>query len=199
MKKFFASLLIAATLLSQSAHSAIVNGGTSGVGADVGSTSKGLYVEPIDGTGKTGAAAKTIFVLRAVNFTAATTEALITLTPSRDNVEAATGTSFAVTATKRLVILGISICTRNAGAAGQGVVVRVRVNPTGAALVTSPIAAQAGAGSPLAIANSVGCGGGQVSAGWPSHIEISGNAQIAISQIGTATAGNDVVLWGYEY
>lgn len=186
-------------LFCSNAWAGLVTGATSGVSADVGSTSKGVYNEIVDSSGKLAGASKVIFTLRSTNFTAATTEAMITLTPARDNVESSTGTTFTVTSGKRLVILGISVCTRNAGAAGQGVVVRIRVNPGGAAIVTSPVVAMVGAGTNLAIANVVGCGSTPVSAGFPTHIEVSGNSQIGISQIGTATAGNDVSLWGYEY
>jgi hypothetical protein len=134
---------------------------------------------------------------RAVNFTAATTEAMITLTPQRDYVDAATGTSFTVTSGKRLRLTSLTITTKNAGAAGQGVQVRVRVNPSGASIVTSPVVAVAGAGTALAVANVVG----GMSVTFPDDwtLELEGAAQLGISQIGTATAGNDVLLNGYEY
>jgi hypothetical protein len=191
--------ILALLLASTTSWAAIINGGTSGTGADVGSTSKGLYAEPIDSSGKLAGASKTRFVLYATNFTAATTEALITLTPSRDNVDSTTGTSFAVTSGKRMVLLGICVSTRNAGAAVQGVVVKVRVNPSGAATATSPVVAIVGAGTNTATANVVGSQCSPISSAWPSVIELSGNNQIGISQIGTATAGNEVSLWGYEY
>jgi hypothetical protein len=34
---------------------------------------------------------------------------------------------------------------------------------------------------------------------FPDGIELSGNMQFGISQVGTATAGNTVTLIGYEY
>jgi hypothetical protein len=192
-------VLLLGVIFSLNAQAAIVNGSASGVGQDVGSTSKGGYVELIDSAGKLQGAAKTRFVLYAVNFTAATTEALITLTPSRDNVDGSTGTSHAVTAAKRLVLLGVCITTRNAGAAVQGVVVKVRVNPSGAATATSPIVAIVGAGTSSATANVVASQCTPISQSPPALYEISGTNQIGISQIGTATAGNEVSLWGYEY
>jgi hypothetical protein len=197
MKKMVSVLLL--FLISATAQGAIVNGSVSGTGADVGSTSKGLYAEMIDSSGKLQGAAKTRFVLYATNFTAATTEALITLTPSRDNVDSTTGTSFAVTAAKRLVLLGVCVTTRNAGAAVQGVVVKVRVNPAGAATATSPVVAIVGAGTSSATANVVGSQCTPISQSPPALYEISGTNQVGISQIGTATAGNEVSLWGYEY
>lgn len=196
MKKIISLLL----LLSTASQAAILNGSASGVGADVGSTSKGLYHEPVDSTGKLAGAAKTRVVLYASNFTAATTEALITLTPSRDNVDSTTGTSFAVTSGKRLVILGVCASTRNAGAAVQGLVVKIRVNPSGTVTATSPLAGPPiGVGTSSATANVANSQCTSVSQGWPAVIELSGTNQIGISQIGTATAGNDISLWGYEY
>lgn len=152
-----------------------------------------------DESGKLIGAAKTLFSLRATNFTAATTEAMVTCTPSRDGVDGATGTSFTVTAGKRLVLLGMTVLTKNAAAGGQGVVCRIRINPSGAVVVTSPILSSLGAGSTLATTNAVGCTSVNLSQGYPGLLEITGTFQVGISQIGTATAGNDVVIWGYEY
>jgi len=176
-----------------------IKGSVSGVGADVGATSRGLYAELIDSGGRLIGATKTVFVLFATNFTAATTEAMITLTPSRNFVNAATGTSFTITGGKRFVLLGLTVATKNAGAAVQGVLVRVRVNPSGAVVTTSPPVISLGAGTTSATANVVGGGSSPISQGWPCLIELPDTAQIGISQIGTATAGNDVFLWGYEY
>jgi hypothetical protein len=146
-----------------------------------------------------GATGRIPYTLSALNFTAATIEALVTLTPSQGFVNGSTGTSFAIPSGYRFVPLGLTVTTRNASTATQGVVCRIRVNPTGAALVTSPVLAQAGAGTSIAIANNVNSHSVPISNSFPSDIELSGATQIGISQIGTATAGNDVVLWGYLY
>jgi hypothetical protein len=77
----------------------------------------------------------TSFTLQATNFTAAGTEAVITLTPSRDYVDGSTGTTFAVTAKSVLKLRGICVtmeCRRRRSSGTVG----VRVNPTGAAIVT---------------------------------------------------------------
>ncbi len=178
---------------------ALIKGGTSGASLEVGATSKGAYTELADSSGKLLGASKVICSFHGINFTAATSEAMVTLTPVRDGVNGSTGTSFAITTGKRLVLLGMSVLTKNAGAAGQGVICRLRWNPGGAAIATSPIIAVAGAGTNLAIANVVGQGDIRISAGPLMGIEIPSGGQIGISQIGTATAGNDVILWGYEY
>lgn len=142
-------------------------------------------------------AARTPFTLRAINFTAATTEGMITLTPSRDYVDAATGTSFAVTAAKRMRILGACISVKNAGAAVQGVQVRVRINPSGAAVSSSPVIVAMGEGTESATANVAK--GNCTPIDQDFAMELSGTNQIGVSQIGTGTAGNDFILWGYEY
>lgn len=145
-------------------------------------------------------ATRTQAAFHSINFTAATTEALVVVTPVRDYVNGSTCTtnSCPVTASKRLRLVGVSVCTRNAGAAGQGVVVKVRVNPSGAAVATSPVVAICGAGTQLAIANVVNCTHCVIDQD-TVNTEITGDDQLAISQIGTATAGNDVILYGFEY
>jgi len=131
----------------------------------------------------------------ATGFTASGSEAMVTLTPIRNFVAGSTGTSFAVTSQSTLKLQSICIVTANAGAATQGVVVRVRINPTGAATTSSPVVFSIGTGTlnaaTAAIANSSCAFLGE-------GLELSGTAQVGISQIGTATAGNDVTLIGYE-
>ena len=142
-------------------------------------------------------APRTALTFRGINFTGATTEGLVTLTPSRDYVDGTTCGTCTVTASKRMRITNVCIVTKNAGAAAQGIIVRIRVNPSAACIATSPVMAALGAGTYLAIANVVGSGCTNIDID-NSH-EISGSAQICVSQIGTATAGNDVVVTGYEY
>lgn len=198
MKKFNL-LLVLSLLFASTSQAAIVNGSSSGTGADVGSTSKGLYAELIDSTGKLLGAARTRVTLYATNFTATTSEGMITLTPSRDNVDGSTGTSVAVTAAKRMALIALCVSTKNAGAAVQGLQVRVRVNPSGAATTSSPVVATAAAGTASATANVAGGMCTPISQGAPMIYEISGNNQVGISQIGTNTAGNDVSLIAVEY
>lgn len=126
-------------------------------------------------------------------FTAATTEGMVTLTPVADGAAGGTGTTFGVTSGKRLRLVSLSVSTRNAGAAGQGVVCNLRMVASGSAIVTSPIIASVAAGSALAIANAVGFGS------IPLDLELSGTMSLGISQIGTATSGNTVTLVAYEY
>ena len=128
-------------------------------------------------------------------FTGATTEALITLVPTSDGVAAAGATSFAVTAGKRLRIQSITVTTRNAAAAQQGVVVNLRYINTGAVTATSNLAYTASAGTATAIANITAGQAVDIADGF----ELSGTMQFGVSQVGTATAGNTVTVIGYEY
>lgn len=130
----------------------------------------------------------------SATFTAATTEALVTLTPISAGVAGSTATTFAVTAGKTLRLQSMQVTVRNAGAAVQGCVVNLRVN-AGVVAATSPLVATAGAGTLSATANIVGFG----NIDFPDGLELSGTLQLGISQIGTATAGNTVTLIGYEY
>jgi hypothetical protein len=154
--------------------------------------------EPVGADGKQASAAKTMVVLQALGFTGGAADAIQNTVQVRDGV--ATG-SHVVTAGKRLVLLTMTAIVKNAAAAGQGIICRLRLNPAGAAVVTSPVIASVGAGTYLAIANIVGATTIQLSGGWPTVHEIQGDGtkQIAMSQLGTATAGNDFILTAYEY
>jgi hypothetical protein len=128
-------------------------------------------------------------------FTAATTEALVTLTPISDGTAAATATSFGVTSGKRLRIQQVCVSTRNAGAAGQGVVIQLRMTSTGAVTATSPLVGTIATGTNLAIANSANSDCMVM----PDGFELSGTQQFGVSQVGSATANNTVVIQGFEY
>ena len=131
----------------------------------------------------------------SATFTAATTEALVSMTPIADGVAGGAATSFAVTATKRLRLSQMCVTTRNAGVATQGVVVQLRMINTGAVTATSPLVGTASAGTSMAVANVAS--GGCIS--FPDGMEMSGTMQFGVSQIGTATANNTVVVHGFEY
>lgn len=142
-------------------------------------------------------APRTQFSLCALAFTAATTEAMITLTPVRDGVASSTGTTFPVTGGKRLRLISWCVATRNAGAAVQGLSVRLRIDPASTVTTADPAVAILAAGTASATANVANATCQQLDV--DNGLEISGSAQVGISQIGTATAGNDVCLNGYEY
>lgn len=148
-------------------------------------------------TGTAWDAPRTPVQFTAINATPATSDTLVTLTPTRDYVAAGTGTSFAVTAQKRLRLTQLCVSTKNAGAAVQGVQVRLRVDPTGTVTTADPAVAIVGAGTFVATANSVG--GACATLDDDYALELTGTAQLGITAIGTNTAGMDLALIGYEY
>ena len=153
---------------------------------------QGTNAEPVQDLKDSGRVIKAY----SATFTAATTEALVTLTPISDGTAGSTATTFAVTAGKRFRVQGLFVTTRNAGAAVQGVVVNLRMTSTGSVTATSPLVATTGCGTASATAN-ISASGGEGSI--PDGLELSGTMQFGISQVGTATANNSVTLIGYEY
>lgn len=180
---------------------AVIKSGVTTDQLTVGATSKAAYVELVDSAQKLYGASKVLTSWNALNFTSASTEAVLTLTPVRDGVAGSTYTTIPVTAGKRLVLIGITVFMKNAGAAVQWVRCTVRMNPSGAAIATSPVIALCAAGSNTAVAqNTSGQGFTLLSPGFPCLMEFSGTHQLCVAQISQgSTAGNDMVLWGYEY
>lgn len=181
---------------------AVIKSGISSDQLTIGATSKAAYTELIDSLGNLGGGKKTLKVFYADSFTATATEAMVTLTPVTNWVIGATGTSFAVTSEKRFVVMGMNLFIKNAGAALQWAKCTLRVNPLGVVVAGSPAGVWSMVCSNSALAN-YGAGGQSIinPSAFPSLFEIIGNGtlQLGISQIGTATAGNYIVLWGYEY
>lgn len=180
---------------------AIIKSGATSDQLSVGATSKAAYTEIADSLGKLYGASKVICSWNALNFTSASTEAVLTLTPVRDGVAGSTYTTIPVTSGKRLVIIGMTVFMKNAGAAVQWVRCSLRVNPSGAAVASSPVIAICAAGSNSAVAgNTSGQGATIISSGYPCIMEFSGTSQLCVAQVSQgSTAGNDMVLWGYEY
>lgn len=194
--KFLIGLLF---IFSLNVNAALVTGSASGVSADVGSTSKGLYQQVIDNDGTLVGKARTFVTLVGINLTPATSDTMITMTINRDHVAGASTTTFPITSGKKLVLLGWCISTKNAGAATQGVQARIRIDPASTVTTSDPGEFVIGAGTSTATANLVGGTCSQLSNGYPGLLELSGNAQIGVSAIGTNTAGFDISIWGYEY
>lgn len=197
--KSLISFLTLGFLYVNLASAALIVGGASGVSQDVGSSSRGGYVEVVGADGYVAGKARTFVTFVAVNITPATSDTMITMTVNRDHVAGASTTTFPITAGKRLVLLGWCISTKNAGAAVQGAQARIRINPSGSVTTANPAEFILGAGTSIATANVVGGLCSQISNGWPTLLELSGNAQIGVSAIGTNTAGFDISIWGYEY
>lgn len=127
--------------------------------------------------------------------TGVTTEGLITLTPYRDLVAGSTGSTFAVTANKRLRLQTLVVTWRNNTAAAGAVTVRLRLL-AGTVLVGSPVHA-----SLNATTSSAAIGGGNTSfIDLPDGFELSGTMQFGLTQLALgAVVGFDVHVIGYEY
>lgn len=124
-----------------------------------------------------------------------TAEALITLTPYADLVAGSPGTSFTVTAGKRLRIQAIKVTWRNNTAAAGGVTIRLRTN-AGTVLVTSPVQGSMNATTSLA---TIGSGAADQMT-FPDGLELSGTMQFGLTQLAVgAVVGFDVHVIGYEY
>ena len=128
-------------------------------------------------------------------FTAATTEGLVTLTPASDGTAGTAGTSFGVTAGKRFRIQALFLTVFNVTAAIHACQINLRMSPTGAITTSSPIIGTVSASTAAATINL----GASQAQSYPDGIELSGTMQFGISQIGIALAGQTVVLVGYEY
>ena len=131
----------------------------------------------------------------SASFTAATTEALVSLTPNADGVPGTAGTSFTVTAGKRFRIQALFLTCFNVTAAIHACQVNLRMASTGAVTVASPIIGTVGVTTPAATINEAS----SQAQSYPEGIELSGSMQFGISQVGIALAGQTVVLVGYEY
>jgi hypothetical protein len=136
----------------------------------------------------------TAVTFNAIGFTATAGDSMLTLTPYRDFVAGSTGTSFTVTAKSILRLQGMCLVTANAGAASQGVVVRLRINPSGTVTTSSPVLASLGVGTLLTTAAAAN----SMCLTFREGIDLPSTAQLGISELGTTTAGNDVTIWGYE-
>lgn len=125
-----------------------------------------------------------------------TSEALLTLTPYADLAAGSTGTSFAVTAGKRLRLQSLVVTWRNNTAAAGGVTIRFRTNASGAAIVSSPVQFAVNATTTGA---TIGQGATNILI-FPDGFELSGAMQFGLTQLAVgAVVGLDVSVIGYEY
>ncbi len=150
--------------------------------------------QPVSGTVSVAVPTRVVRTFAAA-FTAATSEGMVTLTPSLDGVPGTPGTSFAVTAGKRLRLSALMLTCFNATAAIHACQVNLRINGTGAAVVSSPLAATVAASTAAATANLAASQAQSLADG----LELTGAMQLGVSQVGIALAGQTVVLVGYEY
>lgn len=123
-------------------------------------------------------------------------EAVMTMVPVRDGVAAATNTTQAVTAAKRLRLTHIVIGFVSTAAAVVSVRAGLRINPAGAAVVASPLIFPIALPSAAALAQQ----GGFAVIPLPDGFEFSGAHQFALSHVGSvATYTLWAALVGFEY
>lgn len=128
--------------------------------------------------------------------TAVTTEALLTLTPTRDGVAGTPAGTLPITAGKRLRATSLIVGCISTSAAVLSGRVTLRMNPSGAAVATSPILVI----MPLSIPAALAQVGDWVNVPIPDGIEFSGTHQFGITQVFSATTGTVwASLIGYEY
>ena len=133
-----------------------------------------------------------------INDTMTTTDAVRTfLVQTRDFVSTGATTTCAVTAGKKLRLTGWTMAVKAPSTTAVGGMYTLRVNPTGAATVTSVVVAQIACGL---IGTQVAHAADSAEASFPDGgIELSGIQQFTVSGIGVASAGYYLTLYGYEY
>jgi hypothetical protein len=123
------------------------------------------------------------------------TETLINLVANRDGIPAAASNSISVTQGKTLRITQVSLTIQNSAAVAAGALVRLRMNPTGAVTLTSPLIVSVGASALNAVIN----GFGQNDLDVVEGLEISGTMQIGATLMGVATGTAHLAILGFEY
>jgi len=120
-----------------------------------------------------------------------------TLIPTRDYIAGSALATVPVTAGKKMRLTSWSMTVKAPSTTAVGGQYTLRVNPTGAAIVTSPAVAIIGVGlvgtqvAQTATSNSIAFPDG--------GIELFGIQQFTVSGIGVASAGYSLSIHGYEY
>lgn len=129
--------------------------------------------------------------------TAVTTEAMLALNVSRDGAATASVTTITVTSGKRFRVVAIIASVRSSAATVLSGRVSLRMNPSGAAIATSPV---------LAILSMTQQAAALAEAGdtcvlpIPDGIEFSGTMQFGLSQVCSGTGGVVYAsIIGFEY
>jgi hypothetical protein len=127
----------------------------------------------------------------------ATADTLLTIVKATSHVDAAGTTSIAVTAGKTLRITGIAVSLKANAAAAAFCTVTIRVNPSGAAVIGSPIQFRVDLGNTAATIGAAD----KFSMTLPEgSMELSGAMQLGISLAAQATTNIvSINLLGYEY
>ena len=213
--------VIGALTANQTVNVALINGiaplmgnGATGTGSQrvtIASDNTAFSVNAIQATltkgtqGATGVSTQDLKDAGRVIFSAAvviagvttvTTEALLSMVPTRDGVAGAAIATFPVTANKRLRITGVTVGFISTAVAVLSMRFALRMNPSGAATATSPILRILALDSGAALAQA----GNGMTVDFPDGIEFSGTHQFGLTQIGNAITGTCwASITGFEY
>lgn len=151
----------------------------------------GLPVQALNDAGRVATVFKSAAALAG-----SVTDALVSLTPARAHVDGGAANTHAITASKTFRATGLLCSVRASAAVASWARFTLRCNPSGAAIVTSPIVAHCEVGTPAQVIGSAA----HLAVPLPDGLEFSGANQIAITQIAAATTVLlTVSLLGYEY
>ena len=126
--------------------------------------------------------------------TGVTTEALLTMVPTRDGVSAGTSTTHTPTAGKNFKLQGFSIAVANGAATQNGLRCYLRMNPSGTVTATSPIIAFLGISAPNAVS------GGMTGTAITMDRDIKSGWSFGVTQLAAIASGSmHAHIWGYEY
>lgn len=137
---------------------------------------------------------QTVLSTATAGVTGVTTEALITMVPTRAGTSGSTATTFSPTAGKTFKIQNLSVTVAASTAAVQAARFYLRGVPTGTASATSPILAIAGTNTIAAVI------GAQNTANIPLDMDIPPGWSIGLTQVATLASGTvHATIQGYEY
>jgi len=126
--------------------------------------------------------------------TGVTTEALLTMVPTRDGVAGGTSTTHTPTAGKTFKLQGFSIAVQNGAATQNGLRAYLRMNPSGTVTAASPIIGFLGISAPNAVS------GGMTGIAIAMDRDIKSGWSFGITQIAAIASGSmHAHIWGYEY
>jgi hypothetical protein len=137
-----------------------------------------------------------LVTLRIDDHVSTSTESMVTSTPSVGYVDRTPGTSVAPGVGKLWILSGMSIAHLTTGGSPRGCIFRLRCNPTGNVVITSPQIGMVAAGaqfnkSGIVSGDSVNLSTDQ----WA--IMVSGTQSIGVTSEGSGGKAN-FLLWGFE-
>lgn len=121
-------------------------------------------------------------------------EALLSVVKTTDGVSAAASTSVPVAAGKRLRLQSMTFSVRSTAAAVANCKFRLRVNPSGAATLASPVEFTIDVSTGAAVGST-----GSITVSLGDELEFPAGSQIAVTHVGVTGEVVSVSLNGFEY